>query len=367
MKKPLKIAHVLSSMHTGGAERVALLCVERLVALGHDLTLVSLEEPPAGALGVEFEAAGARILRIPKRPGGFDKTLSARLYAAFLQEGFDVIHTHNPPPLTYAAVPARLSGARAIHTKHGPHPDSFARVMLRRIGAAATHRFVAVSPATADFARQLYEVLPWKLSVIQNGTDLARFKADPRARAATRAALGIPEGAFVFGTVGRMAEVKNHALLVRAAAPLLSDDTRLLIVGHGAEAERTRALAAELGVASFTHFAGETPRVPEHLAAFDVFALSSDSEGLPLSLAEAMGTSLPLVCTAVGGVPQVVDEGETGFLVPKGDVEALRDRLARFRRDPGLVREMGARARKVAEERYSVERMMREYLALYQA
>ncbi|MBK8940131.1 MAG: glycosyltransferase [Polyangiaceae bacterium] len=366
MSQPLKIAHVLSSLHTGGAERVALLCVERLVALGHALTVVSLEEPPSGALGPEFEAAGARIIRVPKRPGGYDKTLSARLLATFMREGFRVIHTHNPPPLTYAAVPARLSGARVIHTKHGPHPDSFARVMLRRVGAAATHRFVAVSPATAAFSRELREVFPWKLSVIQNGTDLSRFKADARAREATRKALGIPKDAFVFGTVGRMAAVKNHALLVRAAAPLLADATRLVVVGHGAEAERTRALASELNVASWTHFAGETPRVPEHLAAFDVFVLSSDSEGLPLSLAEAMGTSLPLVCTAVGGVPQVVDEGETGLLVPKGDEAALRAAMARLRADPSLVLTMGRRARAVAEERYSVDRMMREYVALYE-
>lgn len=363
--KSLRIAHVLSSLHTGGAERVALLCVERLVRLGHSVTLVSLEDPPDGPLGLEFEAAGARILRIPKRPGGYDKSLSPRLLSAFLRERFDVIHTHNPPPLTYAAVPARLSFARAIHTKHGPHPDTFARVMLRRIGAAATHGFVAVSQATADFAMKLYEVFPWKVRVVLNGTDLERFKADPAARKATRGELGIPPDAFVFGTVGRMAQVKNQAMLVRAAAPLLGPRVRLVIVGHGAEAERTRAVAKELGVSAFAHFAGETPRVPEHLAAFDVFALSSDSEGLPLSLAEAMGASLPLVCTSVGGVPLVVDEGQTGFLVPAGDETAFRAAMKRFLDDPRLVTKMGARARTVAEERYSVERMMKEYLELY--
>lgn len=364
-ERPLRIAHVLSSLHTGGAERIALLVVERLVRAGHDVTLVSLEEPANGALGPEFEAAGARILRIPKRPGGFDKSLSVRLLSTFLRERFDVVHTHNPPPLTYAAVPARLSGARAIHTKHGPHPDSFARVMLRRIGAASTHAFVAVSPATADFAKKLYEVVPWKLHVIQNGTDLERFKANAAVRDRMRTELGIPQDAFVIGTVGRMAAVKNQPLLVRAAAPLLGPRVRLLIVGHGAEAERTKGIARELGVSAFAHFPGETPRVADHLCAFDLFALSSDSEGLPLSLAEAMGTSLPMVCTSVGGVPLVVDEGETGFLVPKGDEVAMRGALDKLVNDRELAKKMGKRGREVAESRYSVERMMREYLRLY--
>jgi len=361
----MKIAHVLSSLHTGGAERIALLCVERLVRRGHALTLVSLEEPPLGPLGVEFEQAGARILRIPKRPGGYDKTLSARLLSTFLRESFDVIHTHNPPPLTYAAVPARLSGARVVHTKHGPHPDSFARLMLRRIGAASTHAFVPVSPATAEFARKLYEVVPWKVRVIQNGTDLERFKPDPKARARVRQALGIPDDAFVIGTVGRMAKVKNQPLLIRAAGPLLGERTRLVIVGGGSEAAATKAVAEEENVAPFVSFAGETPRVAEHLAAFDLFALSSDSEGLPLSLAEAMGVSLPMVSTSVGGVPLVIDDGETGVLVPKGDVSAFRAALERFVREPSLAREMGARARAVAERKYSAERMIAEYEEVY--
>lgn len=364
-KEKLRIAHVLSSVHTGGAERVALLCTARLVKAGHSVTLVSLEEPPAGALGREFEAAGVRVLRIPKQPKGYDKSLSARLLSTFLRERFDVIHTHNPPCLVYAALPARLSGARAVHTKHGPHPDSFARLMLRRVGAASTHRFVAVSQATADFALKLREVSAKKLRVVLNGTDLGRFKPDPVARKKTRAALGIPEDAFVIGTVGRMAKVKNQALLVRACAPLLGPKTHLIIVGDGAEASNTKNLAKQLGVEAFAHFPGETPNVPEHLAAFDLFALSSDSEGLPLSLAEAMGFALPMVCTSVGGVPKVVDEGETGFLVPAGDEEALRRTLKRFVDDRELGRTMGARGRVVAEKRYSVDRMMSEYIEIY--
>ncbi len=361
----LKIAQVLSSLHTGGAERISLLIVERLVKRGHDVTVVSLEEPRNGALAQEFEAAGARIVRVEKKLNLLDRTLHLRLFSLFRKERFDVVHTHNPLPLIYAALAGRLSGARAIHTKHGPHPAPVLPLMLRRIGAAATHNFVAVSDATAAFSQTLYEVVPWKLKVIQNGTDLARFKPDAEARDAVRKQLGIPPDAFVFGTVARMAAVKNQPLLVRAAAPLLGPRVRLVFVGDGAERANTEAVARDKGVSAFVHFPGETREVPRFLAAFDVFALSSDSEGLPLSMAEAMSVGLPMVSTAVGGVPLVVDEGETGLLSPKGDEILLRASLAKMEGDREMVRLMGLRAREVANARYSADRMVDEYLALY--
>jgi len=361
----LKIAQVVSSLHTGGAERIALLIAERLIRRGHRVVVISLEEPRSGGLAEEYEACGARIVRMDKTLNVLDRTLAMRLYSLFRKERFDVVHTHNPLPLIYAALAGRASGARAVHTKHGPHADSQLRLMLRRIGAAATHHFVAVSDATAAFSQTLYEVVPWKLKVIQNGTDLARFQPDAEARARTRRAIGIPPDAFVFGTVARMAAVKNQALLVRAAAPLLGPRVRLVLVGDGAERERTEALARDCSVSAFVHFTGETREVPRYLAAFDVFALSSDSEGLPLSLAEAMSVGLPMVSTAVGGVPLVVDEGETGLLSPKGDEGALRASLARMEADREMVRLMGIRAREVANARYSADRMVDEYLALY--
>lgn len=361
----LRIAEVLSSFHTGGAERVALLLADRLVRRGHAVTVISLEEFPAGPLASEFEAAGVRVLTQPKRQHGVDPHLPLELFKLLRSERFDVVHTHNPLPLIYAALPGRLSGARVVHTKHGAHPAPFKPLMLRRIGAASAHAFVAVSEATAAYSQELYEVAPWKLKVVLNGTDLERFRPDPAARRETRRTLGIPEDAYVFGTVGRLAAVKNQALLIRAAAPLLSPRVRLLIVGHGAELERLRAVVAEHSVTAFVHFAGETPRVAEHLAAFDLFALSSDSEGMPLSLTEAMGVALPMVSTSVGGVPKLIDDGETGLLVPAGDEGALRGALARLLEDRELGRLMGRRGREVAEARYSVEHMVDAYLKLY--
>lgn len=364
LPEKLSIAHVLGSLHVGGGERVALLLAQRQLAEGHRVIAVSFEQPPQGPLFVEFARAGVEVHTVPKRPG-FDATLPPRLYALFRELRPDVVHTHNPPPQIYAIAPARLAGARVVHTKHGPHPEAPYLLWLRRRGASLAFRFVAVSPMTAEFAREIHECPEDRLRIVQNGTDLDRFHPDPEARESLRAELGVGEDVVLVGTVGRMAAVKNHPLLVRAAAPLLGPKMHLAIAGGGPEAARTRALVTELGLDAFVHLVGEIRDVPRFLAALDVFALSSDTEGLPLSITEAMGVSLPVVATTVGGVPKVVLEGETGLLVPPRDEPALREALRSIAADPERRARMGKRAREVALDRYSAERMAREYMQLY--
>jgi glycosyltransferase involved in cell wall biosynthesis len=171
----------------------------------------------------------------------------------------------------------------------------------------------------------------------------------------------------VVGAVGRLTQVKNHALLLRAAARLLSGEDRLLLVGDGPEAGPLRALADELGLGERTVFAGERHDVPALLAAFDVFVMSSSTEGLPLSILEAMAAALPVVATAVGGVPGVVDDGETGVLVPSGCVDSLAAQLAGLRDDRVRAESMGRRGRALALGRYSAETMTARYMDLYDA
>jgi glycosyltransferase involved in cell wall biosynthesis len=118
-------------------------------------------------------------------------------------------------------------------------------------------------------------------------------------------------------------------------------------------------------VARFAHLLGVRRDVPDILNALDTFVLSSDTEGLPLVVLEAMATGLPVISTRVGGVPNVLEEGQTGFLVPAGDEQALRDRAAQLRADPGATRAVGQRARTAAVDRFSAERMQRDYLELY--
>jgi glycosyltransferase involved in cell wall biosynthesis len=201
------------------------------------------------------------------------------------------------------------------------------------------------------------------MHTIANGIRLDRYHPDPQARVATRIELGLGD-AWVVGTVGRLDSYKNQALLVRAMAPLLSSDVRLVIVGDGPARGEVEAEIARLPEPRWVVMTGRRMDVPKLIPALDVFALSSKTEGLPLVVPEAMAAGLPIVTTAVGGLPGVVDDGKTGLLVPVDEI-ALRDALARLAEDRQLARAMGERARDTALDRYSADRMVEAYLDLY--
>lgn len=340
----------------------ALSCRQR--ERGYRVIVVSLENPPSGSLTQAFERCGVTVRTVPKLPG-FDVTLYARLFACFRQEAVTIVHTHNPLPLTYAAPPARLAGARVVHSKHGPHPARTLPLLLRRVGAGSTHVFVGVSDATAAYARELREVRTSKIRVILNATDLDKFRRDESLRAKIRENWRVDPDAFVIGTVGRLAPEKNYALLLRAAAPLLAEGSVLVMTGDGTERSPLEALAKELRITDRTRFLGEVHNVEEVMSGLDVFTLSSHYEGLPMVLVEAMGASLPVVATAVGGVPKVVQNGKTGFLVPAGDQGAFEKALRSVRDDRARADQMGATGCSVAQEKYSLDRMVDEYLRAY--
>ncbi len=356
------IVHVLSSFGVGGQERVALDLAIGQRARGHEVGVISLAPAPDGPLVDEFAQAGVTAGRVAKRHG-VDPTLVPRLALELRRRRADVVHTHNPLPLIYGAPAARLAGAAAIHTKHGINPGSRGQRWLRRGAAQLVHAFVAVSDTTAAQARAQHDTPEDRLHTIPNGIRLDRYAPDPEARAAVRAELGLGD-AWVVGTVGRIDAYKNQALLVRAMAPLLSPGVRLVIVGDGESRADLEAAVAALPEPRWVVLAGRRMDVPRIVHAFDVFALSSVSEGLPLVVPEAMSAGLPVVATGVGGLPGVIDEGETGLLVPV-DEPALAAALARLERDRERARAMGARAREVALARYSHDRMVDAYLELY--
>lgn len=357
------IVHVLSSFGVGGQERVALDLADGQRRRGHRVAVISLAPPPDGPLAAEFRDAGIDAYTIPKGPG-LDPTLTARLAWRLRRVRADVVHSHNPLPLIYAAPAARLVGAVAIHTKHGQNPSSRGQILLRQAAARLVSAFVAVSPGTAAQARAQRDCPADRLQVVPNGIRLERFRPDAAIRAATRRELGLPDDAWVVGTIGRVDENKNQPMLVRAIAPLLGDRGHVVVVGDGPARAALDAAIATLPPGR-GHALGRRMDVDRLLPAFDVFALSSVSEGLPLVVPEAMAAGLPIVSTRVGGLGDVIDEGVTGLLC-EVDEASLRAALATLADDPARARAMGTRAREVALARYSAERMLDDYLAIYE-
>ena len=207
---------------------------------------------------------------------------------------------------------------------------------------------------------------PGRLHVIPNGIDAVRFAPSLSGRRSVREELGISDAAWVVGTVGRLAPEKDQALLVDAMAPLLGVDRQLIIVGDGAERDALRARIARLPTARYVHMMGEREDVESILAACDAFALTSRTEGLPLVLLEAMATRLPVLSTAVGGIPDLVEHGVTGFLSPAGERAPLTECLGILSTDGALARKVGEAGRHEILQRHSVNRMAKEYGALYE-
>jgi glycosyltransferase involved in cell wall biosynthesis len=363
--KTLTIAHVLSSFGVGGQERVALDLASWQRRQGQSVLAVSVADGPEGPLADAFRERGVEVFNIPKG-NGVDVQLPFRLAKLFTQHEVDVVHTHNPHALVYGAPAAGLARAASIHSKHGMNPDTARRLWLRRGVSTLVDAYVAVTPALARAALDSRESSAERLHVVPNGVDLSRFKPDPAAREAVRAELGIPASAWIVGTVGRLAPEKNQGLLLRAMMPLLDERRQLVIVGDGPERDALRALAAESWRSEYCHFVGARGDVERYLAAFDVFALSSVTEGLPLVLLEAMATGVPVVSTAVGGIGDLIEQGETGLLVPSGDEPELRRQLLFLANFPTAALRIGAAGRKAALAKYSLEQMAERYQALYE-
>lgn len=360
----LTIAHVLVSYGVGGAEQVALDLASRQRREGHVVHVIALTGGPLEANAARFHAARVGVHQVAKLGPTVDPTLPLRLGMHLRWLGADIVHSHNPMPLIYSTPAAKLAGIPHVHTKHGANTTAGAR-SLRRVAARYVDKFVAVSEQTARDAVAQSEVTREELLVIENGIDLSASGRNDAERAAIRQELGIIDDATVIGTVGRLSHIKNQPLLVRACSPLLGPKVQLVLVGEGPHRPAVEDAIRDSGASQYIHLLGQRMDVRRILSALDIFALTSDNEGLPLAIPEAMAASLPVVSTAVGGIPDVVRDGETGKLVPAKDEAALREALRVLVDDRELARRYGELGQELALQRYSAQAMFDAYMAVY--
>ena len=360
----LRVAHVVLSMDCGGLERVVLDLVREAIAAGFDVSVICLERP--GVLGSNATAAGASVSCLFKKPG-FRPELFGKLGAIFRERRPDVVHTHQIGALFYAGLASRRAGVPlVVHTEHGKHYNG--RWRLRFLARLAGHYAARVFCVSEDIAAEVRSrrIVPGrKIRVVPNGIDLTPFGV--RAGDEVRRSLGIPLDAPTIGTVGRLAEIKQQAALIRAFGRVRSGSPRahLLIVGDGPLRDDLGGLASDLGLEGCVHFAGYQERTAPYMGAMDVFALTSRSEGMPLAVLEAWAAGLPVVATRVGGLPELVEDGRTGLLIEPGDEEALAGALSRLLAEPDTGRRMGDSGRLLVSRAYSLRRMADDYRRNY--
>jgi glycosyltransferase involved in cell wall biosynthesis len=344
-QRRIRVLMLAKGLGRGGTERLIVGAARHLDRERFELDVAYLL-PWKDAFVADVAATGAGVHCLDA-PRATSLGWVSRLRRLVRARDIDVVHTHMPLPAAVArlALPGRRPAF--VHTEHNMWgryrpPTRWANALTYRRNARA----IAVSDGVAGSIRSSVPV-----DVVVHGTDpaLALGGADAvSARAATREDLGIDPEAPVIGTVGNFTAKKDQAGLLRAVATLPAGRRPapvLVLVGLGPLEADLRTLADELGIAERVLFAGSRDDVFALLPAFDVFALSSRFEGLPIALLEAMASGVAPVATTVGGIPEVVTDGRDGLLVPPGDVDALAGALARLVADDALRARIGDQAR----------------------
>jgi glycosyltransferase involved in cell wall biosynthesis len=350
------IAHVIDSLEVGGAEMVVATLSRIQVTAGHVVEVHCLIK--AGALAGELEADGIRVV---VHGAVKSAALAWSVFRAFRRSRPEVVHCHNKMATVHAAAVARLTGARVVSTRHGmaAPPYRLRKELKFWVNAAVfCDRVVAV----CEVAR---------LNMIAGAGAVAHNVVTIRNGAYPSHASGnsnLSKRGFTLVSVGRLVAAKNYETLLRAVAAARGrvPDLALWIVGDGDDAASLKSLAADLGLASDVRFVGARGDVGHWLRAAHVFVLSSVSEGLPISVLEAMAAGLPAILTDVGGMPEVVELSGAGRTVPPRDVQKLAAAIVELSERRHELEELGRRAASCYRRYFTPERMAGEYLALYQ-
>jgi glycosyltransferase involved in cell wall biosynthesis len=378
-RRRLRVLRVITRLNIGGPALHAALLSSRLDTDRFETLLAAgIEGPTEGSMvDLGRTADGLRLRRVShlgrEIAPSDDLRAIGELISICREFKPDILHTHLSKAGTVGRLAARLSGVRVVvHTFHGT-------VFRNYFGPVKTRAFINIERALARLSTRLVAITPSqkrelitlgigdqrKVVEIPLGLDLQRF-LEPFDRSAARSYLGLPADAPIVTLVARLVPIKNVSLFLKAIA---KTDSRVVavIVGDGEQRSLLEGEAAQLAIANRCRFLGWQSDVRAVYAAADVVALSSLNEGSPVSLIEAMAAGRPVVATAVGGVPDVVRDGESGLLVPSQDADALANAITDLLRDEQQRERLGRAGRSAAYPRYDVQRLLEDVAAMYQS
>jgi L-malate glycosyltransferase len=370
-----RVLHLINSFDAGGTERQAVELLNRLDEKRFDARLAVL-----GWRGPLRRQIVERYPHAPEFPlDGFFNANAVkqllRLRRMLIEKRIAVLHTHDFYSGALGVTAARLGGVKVIAAQR------HMRLSDRRIhdwGTRYIHRLATRLLVNAEGIRdhilKMGSADPGKIVVIHNGLDTPlQNEMEARAlrgrrRAGLLAELGLGAGAKVVGCVAGLRPVKGHRYLLEAAAKVMKADARvhLVLVGAGELRGAIAAQVERLGIGARTSLLGHREDSAQLAAAFDVAVLASLSEGLPNAVMEAMAAGAPVVATAVGGVPELIEDGETGFLVPPANSEALAERIEYALSQTGATGMIAMRGRQFIIERFGMERMVASVERLYE-
>ena len=374
----VRVLHAITRLTLGGSSENTIASCVALDRAGFECTLAaSFRESDAASL-VDARRRGCRVVDLPALGREVaplaDLTALAQILRLIRRERPAIVHTHT----SKAGFIGRLAAviARVPAVIHQPHGHVFygyysprrtaVFTALERQAARWTDRIVTLTDrgAAEHLARGIGRAAQYV--AVPSGVPTAELRAGAPTRTEARARLGLAPDTFVVVGLGRLVPIKGFDLLVRALPAVAAQipSTRVVLVGDGAERGRLAALACALGVGARLDLAGEVFGVTTHLAAADVLAVPSRNEGMGRVMVEAMALRIPVVATAVGGIPDVVVDGECGRLVAPEDADAFSAALIELGRDEALRRKLGEAA-EVRAESFSASVAREKLLAVY--
>jgi len=360
-----RVMHVTHNMDFGGTEQV----IRHVIAsVDSELFISSVVciDGYVGEIGLQMIDKGIQIDSI-NRGSGFNLNTISSLRRLVLESKIDVLHCHQYTPFCYGVLACIGTPAKAIFTEHGRfHPDSYTwkRRFVNQLLYRMAVKITCISEATRKALDQ-YEWIPKKrIEVIYNGVSTPQLN---QPVGSVRKSLGISESTFVLGTIARLDPIKNQCMMIEAFAELRKTipDSALIIAGDGPERAALEERANQLEVKQTVYFSGFITEIADYLDAFDVFLLTSFSEGTSMTLLEALAAAKVIVATMVGGNAEVLEQGKTGMLIASGDQTALVQSLIDINSNHTLRSELSANAQLSFRKRFSDEKMSSAYTRLY--
>ena len=364
----LRLMYLVHSLEVGGTERLILDLVQQYRAEAV-VSVCCLDRP--GPWGEALRHRGIPVHCLKRQPG-IDLGVVWRLGRLLRWERVSLLHCHQYTSFFYGALASLFSPAtRVLFTEHGrAYPDivSLKRRLANRVLVRLADGMTCVSNAVKQALVTLEGLPAERIEIIYNGVDTQRYAVFTLSRQALHAELGIAGEDLIVGTVGRLDPVKDHPMLLRAFARVHAriPRTHLVIVGDGAMRDTLEQLARALRIEHAVSFLGFRSDVPRLLGLYDVFALSSHNEGMPVTILEAMSAAVPVVATAVGDNPYVVVDGITGIICPPEDAASFADALTSLLEDPSKRQRMGNAGRQRVLREFTAERMAHNYWQVYE-
>lgn len=360
---PLKLMHIVLSLNTGGLEKVVINLLKGVDRDTYTPILCCLEEP--GTLAPEVEQLGVKIIVLEKKRTGIDYLAVAKLASILRREGVNIIHCHGTAPQFYGALAGRIVRVpRIIYTKHDRIPcNTKSELLMRRFLARMTSKVIAVSDDAREVAVNVEKIPQEKVITIFNGIDTQKYRLNIDI-IAKKLEIGVSAYDFVIGIVARLAPEKDHNMLLdafRIVRERMNQGIKLVIVGGGDLREELENKAKLLSINDDVIFLGERHDIPELLAAFNLFALSSTTEGLSITLLEAMAAELPIVATDVGGNPEIVLNDQTGLIVPAKSPDSMAQSIMKIINNKNMAEKMGEAGREMVCANFSLEAMIQKH------